>query len=125
MGSYGLPALHVNPPEQPDLLGNLGKIMQLRNMQQQGQIGQQQLEAGQLENQQRQMDIDSQKAFIKAYQESGGDPQATAQLAAKYGAKPQALVAWQQSQVALQKELTGLDEAKKKAVSAGLGLIGQ
>src|SRR5690349_16683760 len=123
MSSYPSAALAIKPPEQPDLLGNFLKIQQLRNMQQQGQIGQQQLQAGELENQQRQMDIDSQRAFTRAYQESGGDPNATAQLAAKYGAKPQALQAWQTAQIGLQKELEGLHESKLKNVAAGYDLL--
>lgn len=63
----------------------------------QQQMQQQQIQGGQLENQQRQMDLSSQQALQKAYMEANGDPDKTTQLAAKYGAKPQALLQWQSS----------------------------
>ena len=72
----------------------------------------QQLQAGQLENQQRQMDVDSQKALQRAYTEAQGDPDKTTQLAAKYGAKPTALLEWQKSVTA--QKLQALDLVSKQ-----------
>lgn len=91
MSTIPLPALHVEAPQQQDMLGNLQKLMMLKNAQQQQQMGQQEI-------QQRQMDIESQKALQKAYMDAGGDPDKTTQLAAKSGqVKPQTLLAWQEA----------------------------
>ncbi|MGB9072733.1 MAG: hypothetical protein WCC22_08675 [Terriglobales bacterium] len=49
-----LPALQIQPP-QPDLMGQMGKVMQLRNMQ--------------LENQQRQQQVNDQRAMTTAMQQ--------------------------------------------------------
>jgi hypothetical protein len=94
LGNIPLPALSIRPPEQPDMMANMSKLMMLKNALGQQQLQQQGLQTAQLENQQRQMDVDSTKAFQKAYMEAQGDPDKTAQLAAKYGAKPDALLSW-------------------------------
>lgn len=116
MGSIPLPALHVNPPAQQDPMAGLEKLVQLKSLMNQQQIQQQQVQAGGLENQQRQMDLDSQKALQKAYMESNGDPDKTTQLAAKYGAKPQALLQWQNS--VLEQKAKTLDLVSKQGEQA-------
>lgn len=113
MGNIPLPALDVRPPQQQDLLGDFSKIQALRNMQQEGQMRQQQIESNQ-------MDIDSQKALMRAYTEAQGDPDKTAKLAAQYGAKPQALLSWQNSVLEQKKNTLDLvmkqgDKAKQDA----------
>jgi len=89
MAGMPLPALDIKPPQIVDPVTQFARMQQF-------QQGQQQLQAGRLENQQRQMDIQSQQAFMRAYQEAQGDPDQTAKLAASYGAKPTALLQWQQ-----------------------------
>lgn len=76
------------------MMANMSKLMMLKNALGQQQLQQQGLQTAKLENQQRQMDVDSTKAFQRAYMEAQGDPDKTAQLAAKYGAKPDALLSW-------------------------------
>lgn len=95
MSSIPLPALAVQPPQPSDPLEQYRRVASLKNLQQAQLLQQQQLQGAQLENQQRQMDVDSQKALQKAYMDAQGDPDKTTQLAAKYGAKPQALLQWQ------------------------------
>jgi len=58
--SISLPALAIAPQQQPDVLGQVAKIQQLRNLQQQQQVGQ-------LEIQQRQQALKDQSAMTKAY----------------------------------------------------------
>jgi hypothetical protein len=78
----------------------------------QGQVQQQQIQAGGLENQSRQMDLDSKRALQKAYMDANGDPDKTTQLAAKYGAQPQALLQWQSS--VLDQKMKTLDLVSKQ-----------
>jgi hypothetical protein len=52
MGTYPAMALQVQPPQQPDLIGNLTKLLGYR-------AAQQNIQSGQLENQQRQMQIEA------------------------------------------------------------------
>jgi hypothetical protein len=85
------PAPPVNPLEQQ------ARILAIKNLMGQGQMQQQQIQSGALANQQAQMDVDSQRAFQRAYTEANGDPDKTTQLAAKYGAKPKDLLLWQGS----------------------------
>jgi hypothetical protein len=125
MGTYPSAALQIRPTEQPDLLGNFLKIQQLRNMQQQGQLGQQQIQQGAIQTQQMQSDLDSQKAFTRAYQETQGDPQATVQKALQYGAKPQFVDGWLKSRAELDKITEEGHEKHLKNLSDGYGLIGQ
>lgn len=113
MASIPLPALGVHSPESPDPLQSYGRLMALKGMAQNQQMQQQQVEQGQ-------MDIDSQKALMKAYTEAGGDPDKTTKLAAQYGVKPQALLQWQNSVLEQKKNTLDLvskqgDMAKQQA----------
>lgn len=116
MSSIPLPALSVQPPQQSDPLDQYRKVASLKNLQQAQQLQQAQLQGEQLRNQQSQMDVDSQKALQKAYMEAQGDPDQTTKLAAKYGAKPQALLQWQKA-VTEQKSAT-LDLVSKQGGEA-------
>lgn len=104
MASIPLPALAVQTPQPPNQLDNLARIMQLKNAAGQQQIQQQQLQAGGLENQQREMDLKSQQAMMKAYSDAGGDLEKAVPLAAKYGAKPADLVKLKQASLDSQKQ---------------------
>jgi hypothetical protein len=44
MASIPLPALDIKPPQQPDMLGDVSKLMALRNMMNQGQAQQQEMQ---------------------------------------------------------------------------------
>jgi hypothetical protein len=112
LASIPLPALSVRPPEQQNPVDLLARVQQLRNMAQQGQMGQQQIQAGQLENQQRQMDIQSQQALMKAYTEAEGNLDKAIPLAAKYGAKPDALLKLKEASIQQQQKSLELLNAK-------------
>lgn len=88
MASIPLPALNIHAPEQPNLLSQVGQAMALKGAQGQQQLQQQQLANEQLQNQQQTMNLQSQKALMKAFQEANGDPDKAVTLAAKYGATP-------------------------------------
>src|SRR5512133_1650135 len=85
MGTYGLPALQVKPPEQQDLLGNLGKLLGYRAAQQQYQLQQQQIQQGQLQTEQMQRQAADQEKMTHAYIQANGDPMKTLDIAAKSG----------------------------------------
>jgi len=93
MGAYGLPALHVNPPQEgPGPLEQYGQVARLRALMGQQQLQQAQIQAANTTNQEAQLDLQSRQAFMKAYTEAQGDPDKTMKLAAQYGADPQSTI---------------------------------
>src|SRR6185437_13820071 len=72
MASIPLPALHVDTPQQPNLLQQYGQLMQLRALAGQQQLQQQQIQGAGLENQQRQIQIQNSQAGMKAMQQWDG-----------------------------------------------------
>lgn len=84
MGSFGLPALSIRPPEQPDLLGNIGKIAQLKGAMQSQQIGQEQLQSDQMKNQMQAQQLRDQQVVQQTLSATNGDLDAALpQLASK------------------------------------------
>jgi hypothetical protein len=116
------PTIAYNPAPPVNPLDQQAKVMSLRSLLGQQQIQQQNIQAGALQNQQTQMDVDSQRAFQRAYTEANGDPDKTTQLAAKYGAKPKDLLLWQGS--VIDQKMKTLDLVQKQgdlaAVQANL-----
>lgn len=117
MGSIPLPALSIKAPEQQDLLGQYGKAMQLRSLAAQQQMipgqlqqQQQQIQAGGLENQQRQQALQDQQASTKALQQwDGKDVNEIPALILKNGGSANAVFG-AKNQIVQQKEaLTKLD----------------
>src|SRR5215472_7341798 len=94
------PLPQLQPMEQPDLLERFGKVMYLKNLMQQQQLQQQQMgylqqmqplqvQHEQLQIQQEQRAMDSQKALLRALTENPtADPDELAQTAMGYGAYP-------------------------------------
>jgi hypothetical protein len=97
------PSSAIQPVQLPDMVGDYAKLAMLKNQLQEAplrqQALQQQVDAGAIENQRGQQNINSQKAMMRAYSEAGGDLSKTVPLAAKYGASPDALVKLQQSAI--------------------------
>jgi polyhydroxyalkanoate synthesis regulator phasin len=97
------PSSAIQPVQLPDMVGDYAKLAMLKNQLQEAplrqQALQQQVDAGAIENQRGQQNINSQKALMRAYSEAGGDLSKTVPLAAKYGASPDALVKLQQSAI--------------------------
>jgi hypothetical protein len=98
------------------MVGNYARVAQLRSQMQEAplrqQALQQQVQAGQLDIQDKQDAEQSQKALQRAYTEANGDLAKTVPLAAKYGAAPAALVKLQQSAIEQQTANLNLFKAK-------------
>src|SRR4051812_2920536 len=87
--SIPLPALGLRPAEQPDMLGNLSKALSVRDMIQQHQMGQVQLDQAQLGQQE-------QQTIMQSLAQHKGDPDAAlADLQGKV--RPQTLLGMQES----------------------------
>lgn len=75
MATIPLPELSLQPPQAPDLLGQMGKAVALKSMLQQQQYQQQmqplQLQQEQLQVQQLQLAQQSRQAMLRAYTEPG------------------------------------------------------
>ena len=84
-----LPALDIKTPQQPDMLGQYGKLVALQNAQQQGQMQKQQMQMGGLELQQKQMEVQSQTAIMRAVSEAVGGQKATTPTSTGTGATAQ------------------------------------
>jgi hypothetical protein len=69
-----LPALSIRPPAQQDPLATFGQISQIQGMQQQRDLRNQQIQAGQLENTQRQQQLASTQGLIQTIKQANGDP---------------------------------------------------
>ncbi len=98
MSSATIP-LAVQPPPINNPLDTYSKLLSLRTMQQQNaqrqQLFPEQLQAAQLENEQRELAnqqhvrmLKSQEMLQKAYMDAGGDLNKTSQLARQYGVLP-------------------------------------
>jgi hypothetical protein len=110
------PTIAYNPAPPVNPLDQQARILAIKNLMGQGQVQQQQIQSGALANQQAQMDVDSQRAFQRAYTEANGDPDKTTQLAAKYGAKPKDLLLWQGS--VIDQKMKTLDLVQKQGDQA-------
>ena len=113
--------LMYRPPQVENPLQVMGQVQSLRNMAQQGQaLG--------LENQQRQMQMQSQQAMRQAYLDSNGDINKVPGLALKNGAQPQDVQALVSHVIEQKKNLAQLDEATvntKAKVADRLAGMGQ
>lgn len=103
MSSIPLPALHVQAPQQEDLLGQAGKVVNLQSMLQQRQMQSMQL-------QQAQLDLDDQKKIRQAFMDAQGDMDKTIDLSAKAGVKPQTLLALKNSALEQKQKLATLSK---------------
>src|SRR5690348_3810600 len=113
-------ALNVRPPADP--LQQYGRLISLKSLLQQQQLqhGQQQLQQQQLQsattqNQMQQMQLQSQKAWVSAFNQPDvnyNDPKSLESVmsaAAKNGALPQSMLAFQQGLVGLKTSLAKLN----------------
>jgi hypothetical protein len=101
MGSFGLPALAIKPPEQPDLLGNIGKVSQLQNIAQQHQLGQQAIQEGNLKLKDAQRAEKDRQLYGSAFIESKGNSRKALDLAISRGVSPDFVM---QAKDAIQKQ---------------------
>lgn len=116
-----LPALSIRPPEQQDLLGEAGKMMQLKSL-----MGAQQLQG--LQTQEAQINLDNarqqqleSKTLRDAYRKNGGDLEKTISDAAASGnVSPGTLTKLQETHLKIQTDLASKDEkVLKNALDSG------
>jgi hypothetical protein len=127
MSNIPLPALSIQPPQQPDLLGQVAKVRQIQAMGQEQQLRGQQIQTGDLENQMRQRDMLDQQTTMQILGKHNGDLEsALPELASSVSAKT--FLGLQKSAVELKKTTAELDnktlENKKLQSDQFLGLIG-
>lgn len=113
----GFQPVRINPPQQTDLLGSVGKLMQLRQMQQQAQAApvelqrqQEALKSEQMQNQQQQRDMEDQQKIRDAFMQAGGDMDRTIDLAAKSGVQPKTIFALKAQYLDQKTKLATLDK---------------
>lgn len=121
MSSIPLPALGLKPPQQPDLMGDMAKVMQLKSMQQ----GQQE---GALDLQQKQRQMQDQQTIMQVAAAHGGNIMAALpELAGKISAA--SFIPLQKSIIDTQKTYSDMKktdlENEKASADQLLGLVTQ
>lgn len=121
MATTVFPAMYIRPEQQqqPNIVGQLGQMMALR---QQAQLNPIQLQSAQLQLQQEQMNVGSQNALMQAYTQAGGDPDQTLRLAAQTGkVLPKDMLAFQQQQLAYKTGLANLTKTQLETMQSQNG----
>lgn len=89
MSSVPLAALNVRPPQQQDLLGDVGRMVQLKSLLQGQQFNQLTLEQAQEQRAEAQRLQAAQRLLHRAYQEGKGDPSKVIPRAIQLGVPPE------------------------------------
>lgn len=98
MGSIPLPALAVKSPQQIDPLEAAGRALSLRDLMQRGQLQQQAIQRGGIENEQAQIALNDQKSMTAAMHEwDGKDFDSLIPLVQKHGGSAQAVMGLKQN----------------------------
>ena len=110
MSSIPLPALGIRPPEQqPGPMDEFAKIQQLKSLLGEQQVQQQQIQAGQLENQQRQLALKDNQAMTAAMQDwDGKDISALPPLIIKHGGSAMAVMGMRQKVLESQEKASAI-----------------
>lgn len=124
MASPPLVALQIKPVPQPDIMESMGQVVNLRNAIQAGRARDQQMQTGELENQQRQLqlkmqqrELEDNQRFMEQYVKHGGDMDKV--LPAVTGiVSPQFSMKIKTAHLKEQQELTALAKAKDDASRA-------
>jgi hypothetical protein len=112
MATSVFPSLDIRPvqQQQPDMIGQIGKIVALRQAMQMQPL---QLQQAQMQVQQEQMNLQSSQALMKAFTDAKGDPTQTIQNAAQSGqVLPKDLLAFQTQQIAYKKNLQDMTKTQ-------------
>jgi hypothetical protein len=72
MGNIPLPALGVQAPQQPDVMGGLSKLLAIRGMLGQQQLQQQAMQSGSLDLQVKQRQMQDQQTIMETAAAHGG-----------------------------------------------------
>src|SRR6185437_9677647 len=110
-----LPALEIQQPASP--LDQFSKIAQIKAMGQEAQLRNQQIQAANLENQQREQAVKDQQTILGLYQKHQGDLDKVIQDAPAAGVTPNSIQALQQHQLQVKTQTADL-VAKQGAEAA-------
>jgi hypothetical protein len=114
-----LPALSIRPPAQTDPMATFGELSQIQGMQQQRDLRNQQIQAGQLENQQRQQQMASTQALVQTIKQANGDPdKVNMQTLVGNGVLPDHADAFMKSQYAQRDALSKMDSDTRSTLQA-------
>lgn len=116
--------LSVRPPQVTPPAEAMGQQLSLRNAVNQGQLQQQSIQAAQMENQERQLQLQSQQAIRQAYMDSDGDYDKLPMMAAKNGALPKDVMALNQTITQMRLHHAQLDETTLKNNAAKADQLG-
>lgn len=117
--------LSVTAPQVMTGLQAQGQVTNLRDAMQRGLLTQQQIQATELENQQRQMDMASQKAIQQSFMDAKGDQKKFLELAQQHpDVLPRDILALQQHQLGIRKQLAEASEIDNKLKQAQFGRLG-
>ncbi len=112
--SLAIKPMQIEVPNQAEAMGKMQNLIAMRN---QNAMAPGQLQAQQLENQQRgmavqqgQLDMEDQAKFRKVYADAGGDPEKLFPAAAAAGVGPKILLPMREQLMKLATEKAGLDE---------------
>lgn len=121
-----LPTLNT---QQPDPLSELGKVMQIKNAQQAGQLNAEQIKAAQMENAKREKDLQDTQTINQAITQAlSTNPSATLRdILPSLGGKisPQTFIGLQDSDMKLRKGLADMNKADIDGAAATHGQLQQ
>lgn len=90
MGSFGLPALSIRPPDVPNPLETYGRLLSLKSLLGGQQLQQQEIQQQTAQTQMTQIELQRAQAMQRAMRDSGGDLNKFQDLSLQYGAGPKA-----------------------------------
>lgn len=103
-----LPALALQPVQQPDILGRYAKIQQIRSMGQEAQLRDQQIQAATQANELQAQKVKDMQTVTKLYMKNHGDIDQTVQDAANAGVTPETLQGLQQHATQMKMQIADL-----------------
>jgi len=111
--------IQVTPfqPEQTDAIGTLAKVLQIKNMQGQGQLQQQGIEQNALQLDAQKQQQAEQQTIMRAQIDAGGDPRKFLP-ALKGRINPQTYSVLEQQDAKTRKELADADSSERKSLQA-------
>jgi hypothetical protein len=117
MGSYPLPALNVNPPEQNSPFESMGRVASLQGMLQRNKMGKMELDEATAAKQE-------QESLQKLYMETQGDMDKLLELAPTRGVRPQTVFKLKAAHIEQKEKVAKMDETTFGNAAKKSGIIG-
>ncbi len=117
MAAWQIP-LAAQPPQISSPQQVAGQVLTLKHLQQQNQMGVEQLKAAQMANEERVRQIHDEQVMRDAYLESNGDMAKFEEAVRKRGGSPKAVMAVQQSALNMKKAFADMDKSTREATIA-------